>query len=203
MRAVLGGELGLARLGDIPGLTLTRAAVILAEAGGPRRYETSKSLVKHVGLSPADTSSGASGAPPAYPAGAGRDCGPRPGGRLPRCCLRGSAPRVAPVLHAADLFMIVRILRVIAVQNSHNHGGRVAASRTSRHCPYIVDRSAREDLKKDNFVWRNSSRVTRMRARQATTGCVGRLGFSGEISLCGRCATGAWTSATSLESPGF
>jgi transposase len=59
MRAVLGGELGLARLGDIPGLTLTGAAVILAEAGDPRRYETSKSLVKHAGLSPADTSSGA------------------------------------------------------------------------------------------------------------------------------------------------
>jgi transposase len=59
MRAVLGGELGLARLGDIPGLTLTGAAVILAEAGDPHRYETSKSLVKHAGLSPADTSSGA------------------------------------------------------------------------------------------------------------------------------------------------
>jgi transposase len=59
MAAVLGGELGLARLGDIPGLTLTGAAVILAEAGDPRRYETSKSLVKHAGLSPADTSSGA------------------------------------------------------------------------------------------------------------------------------------------------
>jgi transposase len=60
MRAVLGGELGLSRLGDIPGLTLTGAAVILAEAGDPRRYETSKSLVKHAGLSPADASSGAS-----------------------------------------------------------------------------------------------------------------------------------------------
>ena len=59
MRAVLGGELGLARLGGIPGLTLTGAAVILAEAGDPRRYETSKSLVKHAGLSPADASSGA------------------------------------------------------------------------------------------------------------------------------------------------
>ena len=59
MTAVLGGELGLGRLGDIPGLTLTGAAVILAETGDPRRYETSKSLVKHAGLSPADTSSGA------------------------------------------------------------------------------------------------------------------------------------------------
>ena len=64
MRAVLGGELGLSRLGDIPGLTLTGAAVILAEAGDPRRYETSKSLVKHAGLSPADTSSARSRAPP-------------------------------------------------------------------------------------------------------------------------------------------
>jgi transposase len=59
MRAVLGGELGLSRLGDVPGLTLTGAAVILAEAGDPHRYETSKSLVKHAGLSPADASSGA------------------------------------------------------------------------------------------------------------------------------------------------
>jgi hypothetical protein len=60
MTAVLSGELGLSRLGGIPGLTLAGAAVILAEAGDPRRYETSKSLVKHAGLSPADTSSGAS-----------------------------------------------------------------------------------------------------------------------------------------------
>jgi transposase len=59
MTGVLGGELGLARLGSIPGLTLTGAAVILAEAGDPARYETSSSLVKHAGLSPADNSSGA------------------------------------------------------------------------------------------------------------------------------------------------
>jgi transposase len=59
MVAVL-GELGLSRLGDIPGLTVAGAAVILAEAGDPRRYETSSSLVKHAGLSPADNASGAS-----------------------------------------------------------------------------------------------------------------------------------------------
>ncbi len=59
MARVLGEELGLARLGDIPGLTVAGAAVILAEAGDPRRYETSKSLVKHAGLSPADHASGA------------------------------------------------------------------------------------------------------------------------------------------------
>jgi transposase len=59
MTALVAGELGLSRLGDIPGLTLLGAAVILGEAGDPRRYETSKSLVKHAGLSPADTSSGA------------------------------------------------------------------------------------------------------------------------------------------------
>jgi transposase len=58
LAAVVTG-LGLARLGDIPGLTLTGAAVILAEAGDPARYETSSSLVKHAGLSPADNSSGA------------------------------------------------------------------------------------------------------------------------------------------------
>ena len=59
MASVLADELSLSRLGDIPGLTLTGAAVILAEAGGPRRYETSSSLVKHAALSPADNSSGA------------------------------------------------------------------------------------------------------------------------------------------------
>jgi transposase len=53
-------DLGLARLGDIPGLTLTGAAAILAEAGDPGRYETSSSLVKHAGLSPSDNASGAS-----------------------------------------------------------------------------------------------------------------------------------------------
>ena len=59
MTALL-SALGLARLGDIPGLTPVGAAVILAEAGDPRRYETSSSLVKHAGLSPADNASGAS-----------------------------------------------------------------------------------------------------------------------------------------------
>jgi transposase len=52
------GELGLARLGDIPGLTGLGAAVILAETGDPRRYESSSSLVKHAGLAPADNKSG-------------------------------------------------------------------------------------------------------------------------------------------------
>ena len=59
MTALL-ADLGLARLGGIPGLTPAGAAVILAEAGDPRRYETSSSLVKHAGLSPADNASGAS-----------------------------------------------------------------------------------------------------------------------------------------------
>jgi transposase len=51
--------LGLARLGDIPGLTATGAAAILAEAGDPNRYDTSSSLVKHAGMSPSDNASGA------------------------------------------------------------------------------------------------------------------------------------------------
>ncbi|MDQ2814788.1 MAG: IS110 family transposase, partial [Actinomycetota bacterium] len=59
MVALLAG-LGLGRLGDIPGLTLAGAAVILAETGDPRRYETSSSMVKHAGLSPSDNASGAS-----------------------------------------------------------------------------------------------------------------------------------------------
>jgi transposase len=52
-------ELGLSRLGDIPGLTAVGAAAILAEAGDPRRYGTSSSLVKHAGMSPAGNASGA------------------------------------------------------------------------------------------------------------------------------------------------
>ncbi len=55
------GDLGLARLGDIPGLTATGAAAILAETGDPGRYDTSSSVVKHAGLSPADNASGAFG----------------------------------------------------------------------------------------------------------------------------------------------
>ena len=58
MVAVL-GELGLSRLGDIPGLTAVGAAAILAETGDPRRYDSSSSLVKHAGLSPSDNASGA------------------------------------------------------------------------------------------------------------------------------------------------
>jgi transposase len=58
MTAVL-GELGLSRLGEIPGLTAAGAAVILAETGDPRRYQASGALVKHAGLSPADNDSGA------------------------------------------------------------------------------------------------------------------------------------------------
>jgi transposase len=58
MAAVL-GELGLSRLGDIPGLTAVGAAAILAETGDPRRYDSSSSLVKHAGLSPAGNASGA------------------------------------------------------------------------------------------------------------------------------------------------
>jgi transposase len=59
MTAVLEEDLGLARLGSIRGLTLTGAAVILAETGDPRRYDSSSSMVKHAGLSPAGNSSGA------------------------------------------------------------------------------------------------------------------------------------------------
>jgi transposase len=58
MVAVL-GELGLSRLGDIPGLSAVGAAAILAEAGDPHRYDGSSSLVKHAGMSPAANASGA------------------------------------------------------------------------------------------------------------------------------------------------
>jgi len=53
MAAVL-AELGLSRLADIPALTAVGAAAILAETGGPRRYDSSSSLVKHAGLSPSE-----------------------------------------------------------------------------------------------------------------------------------------------------
>jgi transposase len=52
------GELGLSRLGDIPGLTAVGAAAILAETGDPHRYDSSSSLVKHAGLSPSENASG-------------------------------------------------------------------------------------------------------------------------------------------------
>ena len=58
MVAVL-DELGLSRLAGIPGLTAVGAAAILAEAGDPRRYDSSSSLVKHAGMSPSDNASGA------------------------------------------------------------------------------------------------------------------------------------------------
>jgi transposase len=58
MVAVL-GELGLSRLGNIPGLTVVGVAAILAETGDPRRYDSSSSLVKHAGLAPSDNASGA------------------------------------------------------------------------------------------------------------------------------------------------
>jgi transposase len=58
MVAVL-GELGLSRLGEIPGLSAAGAAAILAETGDPRRYDSSSSLVKHAGLAPSENASGA------------------------------------------------------------------------------------------------------------------------------------------------
>ena len=57
MAAVL-GELGLSRLADIPALSAVGAAAILAEAGDPRRYDSSSSLAKHAGMSPSDNASG-------------------------------------------------------------------------------------------------------------------------------------------------
>jgi transposase len=57
MVAVL-AELGLSRLGGIPGLTAVGAAAILAETGDPHRYDSSSSLVKHAGLAPAQNESG-------------------------------------------------------------------------------------------------------------------------------------------------
>ena len=54
MTAML-GELGIdvARICEIPGLSPASLAAILAEAGDPRKYRSSSSLVKHAGMSPA------------------------------------------------------------------------------------------------------------------------------------------------------
>jgi transposase len=60
MTAML-GELGIdcERVCRIPGLTPAGLAAILAEAGDLHRYESSSSLVKHAGMSPARNESGA------------------------------------------------------------------------------------------------------------------------------------------------
>lgn len=69
------GELGLSRLGDIPGLTATGAAATLAETGDPRRYDSSSSLVKHAGLSPSDNAPALLMARRTFPAAADPACG--------------------------------------------------------------------------------------------------------------------------------
>jgi transposase len=54
-------ELGIdhARICQIPGLTPTGLAAILAETGDLRQYESSSSVVKHAGMSPARNESAA------------------------------------------------------------------------------------------------------------------------------------------------
>jgi transposase len=54
------GELGIdqERICQIPGLTPAGLAAILAEAGDPRRFQSSSSLVKHAGMAPARNESG-------------------------------------------------------------------------------------------------------------------------------------------------
>ena len=54
------GQLGIdyARICQIPGLTPPSLAAILAETGDLRRYESSSSVVKHAGMSPARNESG-------------------------------------------------------------------------------------------------------------------------------------------------
>lgn len=80
MASVLADELSLSRLGDIPGLTLTGAAVILAEAGWcaatrpRRRWSSTRACPRPI------TPRARSRASRASPAAAGPRCGPRPGG---------------------------------------------------------------------------------------------------------------------------
>ena len=80
------GELGLFRLGDIPGLTAVGAAAILAETGDPCRYHGSSSLVKHAGAVPGPrTLPAPSPARRASPAAVGPGCGWPSGARSGRC----------------------------------------------------------------------------------------------------------------------
>jgi transposase len=72
-------ELGLSRLGDIPGLTAVGAAAILAETGDPHHYDSPRTWVKHAGLAPrANESGNFRGLAPA--------CAPPPGGRSGARC---------------------------------------------------------------------------------------------------------------------
>ena len=82
-------ELGIdaARICQIPGLSPATLAAILAETGDLRQYESSSSVVKHAGMSPArNESAAASAARRRSPAGAGPRCGWPPGGPPGRCC---------------------------------------------------------------------------------------------------------------------
>jgi transposase len=79
MVAVL-GELGLSRLGDIPGLTVAGAAVILAEAGDPRRTRRHRRWSSTPGCRRPTTPRARPRAPRGSPAAAAPGCGPRPGG---------------------------------------------------------------------------------------------------------------------------
>jgi transposase len=91
--AALLGELGLSRLADIPGLTVVAAAAILAETSGPRRYDSSSSLVKHAGLAPADNASGGFSGQAHISRRGHPACGWPSGARSGRCC--GINPRMA------------------------------------------------------------------------------------------------------------
>jgi hypothetical protein len=68
----------------IPGLTAAGAAAILAETGGPHRYDSSSSLVKQAGLSTSENASGPFPARRTSPAVAGRACGWPSGARYGR-----------------------------------------------------------------------------------------------------------------------
>ncbi len=74
MVAVL-GELGLSRLGEIPGLSAVGAAAILAETGDPCRYDSFSSLSSVPGCRRPRTPPAPSPARRTSPAAAARACG--------------------------------------------------------------------------------------------------------------------------------
>jgi transposase len=119
------GELGLSRLGDIPGLSAVGAAAILAETGDPRRYDSSSSLVKHAGLSPAENASGAF-AGQAHISRRGR-----PGLRLTAWRAVGPLLQHNPVM-AARYQAMTRATEAAAADAGPQHGTAVQAAARAR-----------------------------------------------------------------------
>ena len=82
------GELGVDvdRICQIPGLSPVTLAAIVAETGDLRQYESSSSVVKHAGMSPARNESGSFRGQTRISRRGRPGCGWPPGGPPGRCC---------------------------------------------------------------------------------------------------------------------